>query len=165
MLYAAVTRALPPPWFIARFAFGPIIAIERTVSLFMGSNFLSFFNRTKSAELNSIFIRDIAEMRIAFSQSLQKLIDNNELELFEGHIIKKNIIQNYIDRNLSNINLTKELKIAWDIGNGAMGTVIKKMTEKNYLFTSESVSEGHPDKVCDRFLINIPDPPRLRENL
>ena len=24
------------------------------------------------------------------------------------------------------------------------------MTEKNYFFTSESVSEGHPDKVCDR---------------
>ena len=26
----------------------------------------------------------------------------------------------------------------------------KTMTTKNYLFTSESVSEGHPDKVCDR---------------
>ena len=24
------------------------------------------------------------------------------------------------------------------------------MPNKNYLFTSESVSEGHPDKVCDR---------------
>ena len=24
------------------------------------------------------------------------------------------------------------------------------MSDKNYLFTSESVSEGHPDKVCDR---------------
>ena len=24
------------------------------------------------------------------------------------------------------------------------------MTVKNYLFTSESVSEGHPDKVCDQ---------------
>ena len=24
------------------------------------------------------------------------------------------------------------------------------MTRSNYLFTSESVSEGHPDKVCDR---------------
>ena len=24
------------------------------------------------------------------------------------------------------------------------------MSRKNYLFTSESVSEGHPDKVCDR---------------
>ena len=22
--------------------------------------------------------------------------------------------------------------------------------KKDYLFTSESVSEGHPDKVCDR---------------
>jgi len=35
---------------------------------------LSFFNKTKSAEISSIFIRDIAAMRVAFSQSLQKLI-------------------------------------------------------------------------------------------
>ena len=27
---------------------------------------------------------------------------------------------------------------------------VEKNEEKNYLFTSESVSEGHPDKVCDR---------------
>jgi len=26
----------------------------------------------------------------------------------------------------------------------------KKMTPKNFLFTSESVTEGHPDKVCDQ---------------
>ena len=24
------------------------------------------------------------------------------------------------------------------------------MSKKSYLFTSESVSEGHPDKICDR---------------
>ncbi|MGR3627470.1 MAG: S-adenosylmethionine synthetase N-terminal domain-containing protein, partial [Limimaricola sp.] len=24
------------------------------------------------------------------------------------------------------------------------------MPRQNYIFTSESVSEGHPDKVCDR---------------
>ena len=24
------------------------------------------------------------------------------------------------------------------------------MSRKNYLFTSESVTEGHPDKVCDQ---------------
>ena len=35
---------------------------------------LSFFNNTKIAELSSILIRDIAGMRVAFSQSLQKLI-------------------------------------------------------------------------------------------
>ncbi|MEX0696698.1 MAG: S-adenosylmethionine synthetase N-terminal domain-containing protein, partial [Dongiaceae bacterium] len=31
------------------------------------------------------------------------------------------------------------------------------MPKKNYLFTSESVSEGHPDKVCDRISDAIVD--------
>ena len=31
------------------------------------------------------------------------------------------------------------------------------MTRKNYLFTSKSVSEGHPDKVCDRISDEIVD--------
>ena len=31
------------------------------------------------------------------------------------------------------------------------------MTRKNYLFTSESVAEGHPDKVCDRISDEIVD--------
>jgi S-adenosylmethionine synthetase len=31
------------------------------------------------------------------------------------------------------------------------------MSRKNYLFTSESVSEGHPDKVCDRISDEIVD--------
>ena len=35
---------------------------------------LSFFNNNKTAELSSILIRDIAGMRVAFSQSLQKII-------------------------------------------------------------------------------------------
>lgn len=32
-----------------------------------------------------------------------------------------------------------------------------KVTRKNFLFTSESVSEGHPDKVCDRISDEIVD--------
>jgi S-adenosylmethionine synthetase len=31
------------------------------------------------------------------------------------------------------------------------------VTRKNYLFTSESVSEGHPDKVCDRISDTVVD--------
>ncbi len=31
------------------------------------------------------------------------------------------------------------------------------MTRKNFLFTSESVSEGHPDKICDRISDSIVD--------
>ena len=29
------------------------------------------------------------------------------------------------------------------------------MTSKKFLFTSESVTEGHPDKVCDQNMINV----------
>ena len=31
------------------------------------------------------------------------------------------------------------------------------MARQNYLFTSESVSEGHPDKVCDRISDEVVD--------
>lgn len=31
------------------------------------------------------------------------------------------------------------------------------MANRNWLFTSESVSEGHPDKVCDRISDEIVD--------
>ncbi len=31
-----------------------------------------------------------------------------------------------------------------------LATSCKKMLKMNYLFTSESVSEGHPDKVADQ---------------
>ena len=31
------------------------------------------------------------------------------------------------------------------------------MSRNNYLFTSESVSEGHPDKLCDRVSDSILD--------
>ena len=31
------------------------------------------------------------------------------------------------------------------------------MPRRNYLFTSESVSEGHPDKVCDRISDEVVD--------
>src|SRR5581483_3688839 len=36
----------------------------------------------------------------------------------------------------------------------AMGSTVSR---KSYLFTSESVSEGHPDKVCDRISDEVVD--------
>ena len=26
---------------------------------------------------------------------------------------------------------------------------------KDYIFTSESVTEGHPDKICDQIAVNV----------
>jgi S-adenosylmethionine synthetase len=38
------------------------------------------------------------------------------------------------------------------------------MTGKNFLFTSESVTEGHPDKVCDQISDAILDEFLTKDN-
>ena len=63
-------------------------------------------------------------------KDLQILIDNNKITKGKGNIIDKKIINEYISRNLLNININKPMKIAWDIGNGAMGVVINAITSK-----------------------------------
>ena len=87
-------------------------------------------------------------------QSLQKLIQNNNLELSKGEIIYKDITQEYIERVLLNINLKRNLKIAWDPGNGAMGKVTRKITEK--LSKSENIIIN--EEVDGNFPNHHPDP-------
>jgi len=62
--------------------------------------------------------------------NLQSIIESNKLIKKEGTIIKKEIIEEYINRNLQNISINKKIKIAWDISNGAMGTIIQKLLSK-----------------------------------
>ena len=87
-------------------------------------------------------------------QSLQQLINDNTLEFKEGEIINKDITEDYINRTLLNINLKNRLKIAWDPGNGAMGTVMKQITEK--LGNSENIIIN--EEVDGRFPNHHPDP-------
>ena len=96
-------------------------------------------------------------------QSLQKLIDQNDLKLIEGEIINQDIKKDYNERLLQNINLNKKIKIAWDIGNGAMGAVIKEVT--NNLNNSENILIN--DEVDGNFPNHHPDPtvPKNMEQL
>ncbi len=96
-------------------------------------------------------------------QSLQKLIDDNKLVLSEGQIVNQDITQEYIDRDLLNINLKRKLKIAWDPGNGAMGKVNRKITDK--LISSENIiinedvdglfPNHHPDPTVPENMIQL----------
>ena len=96
-------------------------------------------------------------------QSLQKLIDQNDLKLVEGEIINEDIKKAYNERLLQNINLNKKIKIAWDIGNGAMGAVIKEVTNK--LNNSENILIN--EEVDGNFPNHHPDPtvPKNMEQL
>jgi len=104
---------------------------------------------------HSFFAEDI--------RSLQKLIDDNKLELIEGQIINQDITQDYIDRVLLNINLRRKLKIAWDPGNGAMGKVIREITEKlnnseNIIINEEvdgNFPNHHPDPTVPKNMIQL----------
>ena len=63
-------------------------------------------------------------------KNLQSIIDKDELKIIQGRIINKNIIDNYILRNIKNIIINKPMKIAWDTANGAMGVVINQVASK-----------------------------------
>jgi len=96
-------------------------------------------------------------------QNLQFTLKNEKLNIEEGKITKHNIINEYVTRDLQNININNNLKIAWDIGNGAMGIVIKDITSQLQNTHNILINE----KVDGTFPNHHPDPtvPKNMEQL
>jgi len=87
-------------------------------------------------------------------QFLQTLVDDPNLSTKEGSFREVFLKDVYVKRNLQNINLDKKLKIAWDVGNGAMGAVMD-------LFTSQLSNAEHiviNKEVDGTFPNHHPDP-------
>ena len=63
-------------------------------------------------------------------QLLQQLVYKKEILDEQGTYKEIDLKENYIKRNLQNINLNKKLKICWDVGNGAMGAVMDSLVSK-----------------------------------
>ena len=86
-------------------------------------------------------------------QNLQSIMQNEKLNIEEGSFIQHNITNEYVKRDLQNININNKLKIAWDTGNGAMGLIIKEITSqlqntKNILINENvdgTFPNHHPD--------------------
>ena len=91
-------------------------------------------------------------------QNLQSIVKNEKLNIEEGKVTKHNIINEYVTRDLQNININNNLKIAWDIGNGAMGLVINEVTSQlqntNNIIINEKVDgtfpNHHPDPTVPK---------------
>jgi len=96
-------------------------------------------------------------------QNLQSIIKNEKLKIEKGEIIKHSITNEYVKRDLQNININNNLKIAWDIGNGAMGLVIKEITSQLQNTDNIIINE----KVDGTFPNHHPDPtvPKNMEQL
>jgi len=96
-------------------------------------------------------------------KNLQSIIQNKKLIIEEGSIIEQNIINEYVKRDLKNININSKLKIAWDVGNGAMGLVINEITSQLKNTHNILINE----KVDGTFPNHHPDPtvPKNMEQL
>ncbi len=91
---------------------------------------------------------------------LQELTGSKKLIQDKGSLKSIDIANQYVKRNLKNIHFEKKLKIAWDIGNGAVGVVIKNFFEK--LSNADHVVIN--EKVDGRFPNHHPDP-TIPENM
>jgi len=91
-------------------------------------------------------------------QMLQKLVNDPSLSINKGTYKEIDIKNDYVKRNLQNIILKKKLKIGWDIGNGAVGTVIDLVTSKllnsNHIIINKEVDgtfpNHHPDPTVPK---------------
>ena len=114
-----------------------------------GSHNPSDMNGFKMTLLNSpVFgtaIKDLAELAAA-----------GDFESGEGSVREIDIIDTYLGRLLRDININKELKVAWDAGNGAAGAVLHKLVSKLpgehillYADVDGDFPNHHPDPTVD----------------
>lgn len=96
-------------------------------------------------------------------QKLQQLVDVKKLEKGKGSLKSIDLSNEYVQRNLKNINLSKKIKIAWDIGNGVVGAVIDKFIDKltnaEHILINKEVDgtfpNHHPDPTVPKNMIQL----------
>ena len=96
-------------------------------------------------------------------QNLQLLTNLKNISTGQGKLNNIDINNEYLKNNLKNIKFNKKIKIAWDIANGSMGTVIDSFT--NQLSSAEHIVINK--EVDGTFPNHHPDPtvPKNMEQL
>ncbi len=95
-------------------------------------------------------------------QSIGALSSAGIITKGEGSIEGYNIKEIYVDRLIQDLDLTRELNIAWDAGNGAAGEILQMLTKKipgehHLLFENidGNFPNHHPDPTVDENLIDL----------
>ena len=103
--------------------FGDYFLKSDAAIMITGSHNPSEYNGFKMVlNKHSFFSKDI--------QNFNKIVSEIKLDKKNGNIKNFEISDSYVKRILKNITIDRKLKIAWDIGNGAMGTIIDKLVTK-----------------------------------
>ena len=92
-------------------------------------------------------------------QTLGAMADKGDWESGHGKVEKKDILADYAARLVRDVKPGKKLKVAWDIGNGAVGVSIRAVVEKlegEHFVLNEKVDgtfpAHHPDPTVPKNL-------------
>ena len=96
---------------------------------------------------------------------LQDLVLSSNLSKGKGVLKNIDLKDAYVIRDIQNINFKKRLKVAWDIGNGAMGAVIEKFVSKlngiDHILINKEVDgtfpNHHPDPTVPKNMVQLID--------
>ena len=95
-------------------------------------------------------------------QTIGKLVSKQDFEDGEGRAEKVDISAKYLERILSDLNMKRPLKVAWDAGNGAAGVLLKRLTDQlpgaHFLLHEEvdgTFPNHHPDPTIEENLVDL----------
>lgn len=95
-------------------------------------------------------------------QDLGKIIESGDFESGEGSSVQKPMLDAYVERILADFKPGRELKIAWDAGNGvageAMQMVCDKLPGKHFLLYADidgTFPNHHPDPTVEENLVDL----------
>ncbi len=95
-------------------------------------------------------------------QEIGKISASGELSKGQGSFEERDIKNDYVDRLIQDLELTRDMNIAWDAGNGAAGEVlqllVKKISGTHHLIFEDidgSFPNHHPDPTVDKNLIDL----------
>jgi phosphomannomutase len=100
-----------------------------------------------------------------FGEEIQKIGEiaaSGEFENGAGTVRTVDIQDNYVDRLLRDYTGTKDLKVAWDCGNGASGEIVRRLTAKlpgEHILLFDEIDGNfpnhHPDPTVDANLVDL----------
>ena len=95
-------------------------------------------------------------------QEIGRIIAAQDFETGEGRSETLDLKPKYIARILEDLNMDRPLKVAWDAGNGAMGAVLKDLTDKlpgEHVLLFDDVDgtfpNHHPDPTVAENLVDL----------
>jgi phosphomannomutase len=95
-------------------------------------------------------------------QEIGRLAVAGDFETGAGSITEQDVQDEYIDRMMKDYHGTRDLSVAWDIGNGAAGEIIrrlvKKLPGKHVLLFDEidgTFPNHHPDPTVAKNLVDL----------